>query len=69
MTRREDKQGAPKARQVDQPVRLRFIGAGTIAFRGPVTGKPYLASESAREIDVDPRDVDELIQNGVFVRA
>jgi len=69
MTGGKDERGAQKARQVNRPVRLRFIGAGTIALKGPVTGKPYLASESAREIEVDPRDADEFVQSGVFVRA
>lgn len=52
-----------------RPVRLRFEGSGTIALRGAITGKPYAASESTREIDVDPRDAGGFLQDGIFVRA
>ena len=52
-----------------RPVRLRFLGAGAIALKGAATGKPYAASESTREIEVDPRDASELVRHGVFVRA
>jgi hypothetical protein len=69
MTGRENKRQAEKASKLAGPVRLRFTGEGTIAIKGPVTGKTYLASESTREIDVDPRDAEEFIQNGIFVRA
>jgi len=52
-----------------RPIRLRFLGAGAVALKGAVTGKSYMASESTREIEVDPRDAGEFVQNGIFVRA
>jgi len=69
MIGRKNKRQAEKASRGARPVRLRFTGTGTIAVKGPLTGKTYLASESNREIDVDPRDADEFIQSGIFSPA
>ena len=63
------KRQAHRAWLAPRPVRLRFQGAGAIAFTGALTGKPYTASESSREIDVDPRDAAAILQDGLFVRA
>jgi hypothetical protein len=52
-----------------RPVRLRFQGAGVIALKGEITGRPYSASESTREIDVDPRDAAGFLLDGLFVLA
>ena len=52
-----------------RPVRLRFVGEGTIEIKGAMTGRSYVASENAREIDVDPRDASGLLQGGRFDRA
>jgi hypothetical protein len=57
---------ANKAWLQPHPIRLRFLGTGTFAFRGPVTGRNYSASESGREIDVDPRDARDAVQSGSF---
>ena len=64
-----NKPEAYKAWLKPRPVRLRFLGTGAIALKGPVTGQPYMASESTREIEVDPRDAGELVEHGVFTRA
>jgi hypothetical protein len=64
-----NKRQAFKAWLKPRPVRLRFLGAGVIALKGAVTGTPYMASQTAREIEVDPRDAGDLVQHGVFVRA
>lgn len=64
-----NKRQAYRAWLMPRPVRLRFEGSGTIALKGAMTGKPYMASESTREIDVDPRDAGGLLQNDLFVRA
>jgi len=63
------KRQAHRAWLMPRPVRLRFEGSGTIALRGAITGKPYTATESTREIDVDPRDAGAFLQDGIFVRA
>ena len=69
MTSSESKRQVEKASLAAPPVRLRFLGTGTIALKGAITGKPYLASESTREIDVDARDATEFLEHGVFSRA
>jgi hypothetical protein len=33
------------------------------------TGKPYVFSEAAREIDVDPRDAKQILQSAGFALA
>ncbi len=63
------KRHAHRAWLMPRPVRLRFLGAGTIELKGAATGKSYVASEGAREIDVDPRDANGLVQGGRFDRA
>jgi hypothetical protein len=52
-----------------RPVRLRFLGEGTTEVKGIGTGKPYVFSETAREIDVDPRDARQILQGPSFVMA
>jgi hypothetical protein len=52
-----------------RPVRLRFLGTGTIELKGTQTGKAYVVSKDIREIDVDPRDAAGLLQGGRFNRA
>ena len=52
-----------------RPVRLRFLGTGTIELKGATTGKSYVVSKDAREIEVDPRDASGLVQSGRFNRA
>lgn len=52
-----------------RPVRLRFLGTGTIELKGATTGKSYVVSKETREIDVDPRDASGLLQGGRFNRA
>jgi hypothetical protein len=54
---------------VPRPVRLRFLGEGKIEAKGTVTGTPYGASESKREIEVDPRDARAFLQDGKFALA
>ena len=60
---------AYKAWLAPRPVRLRFLGEGRVEAKGTATGKPYVASESTREIDVDPRDANAFLQGGKFVMA
>lgn len=64
-----NKRQAFKAWLKPRPVRLRFLGAGAIALKGAVTGTPYMASESTREIEVDPRDAGGLVHDGLFAHA
>ncbi|HEY3628593.1 MAG TPA: hypothetical protein VGL00_20060 [Terracidiphilus sp.] len=63
------KRQAYKAWLKPRPIRLRYIGAGTVAFTGLATGKAYFVSESAPEIDVDPNDASGLLRDGLFIRA
>jgi hypothetical protein len=63
------KRQAYRAFLVPRPVRLRFVGDGTVEIKGATTGKSYVASRNAREIDVDPRDASGLLQGGRFNRA
>lgn len=58
---------AYKAWLVPRPVRLRFLGEGKIEAKGTMTGTPYRASESNREIEVDPRDASAFLRDGKFV--
>jgi hypothetical protein len=64
-----NKRQAFKAWLTPRPVRLRFLGAGSITLKGAFTGNAYMASESSREIEVDPRDAGEFVLHGAFVRA
>jgi hypothetical protein len=48
-------------------VRLRFVGTGTAEAKGVTTGKMYVVSESAPEVEVDGRDAREMVQSGLFV--
>lgn len=64
-----NKRQAHRAWLMPRPVRLRFQGAGVIALKGEITGRPYSASESTREIDVDPRDAAGFLLDGLFVLA
>ena len=57
---------AYKAWLKPHPIRLRFLGSGTFQFRGPFTGETYSVSDSAPEIEVDPRDAREVVQAGRF---
>lgn len=57
---------AYKAWLQPHPIRLRFLGDGTFEFRGPFSGTTYSASETTREIEVDPRDAREVVQSGRF---
>jgi len=50
-------------------VRLRFVGQGRIEARGNATGRSYVASDTAREIEVDARDLSGLLQGKSFVIA
>jgi len=58
-----------KAWMVSRPVRLRFLGEGTIQVRGNSTGKSYVFTETEREMDVDPRDARGLLQEGSITVA
>jgi hypothetical protein len=60
---------AYKAWLAPRPVRLRFLGEGTAEVKGVGTGKSYLFSETAREMDVDPRDAREILRGSAFVLA
>lgn len=63
------KRQAHKAWLMPRPVRLRFLGQGTAEVKGPGTGKPYVFSEAAREVEVDPRDAKQILQVPSFVMA
>jgi hypothetical protein len=52
-----------------RPIRLRFLGQGTAEVRGAGTGKPYVFSETLREIEVDPRDAKQILLGAGFVLA
>lgn len=58
-----------KAWLLPRPIRLRFIGQGTAEVRGAGTGKPYVFSETLREIEVDPRDAKQILQVPDFALA
>ncbi|HWG21051.1 MAG TPA: hypothetical protein VG225_11035 [Terracidiphilus sp.] len=58
---------AYKAWLAPRPVRLRFVGTGTAEAKGVTTGKMYVVSESAPEVEVDGRDAREMVQSGLFV--
>jgi hypothetical protein len=60
---------ANKAWLAPRPVRLRFVGMGTAEATGMGTGKMYVASDRAPEIEVDARDARDLVQSGMFVIA
>ena len=60
---------AHKAWLMPRPVRLRFVGEGTGEVRGAGTGKPYVFSETLREIEVDPRDAKQILLGAGFVLA
>jgi hypothetical protein len=58
-----------KAWLAPRPIRLRFLGEGTAEIKGAGTGKPYVFSENAREIEVDPRDAKQILQSAGFALA
>jgi hypothetical protein len=60
---------AYKAWLAPRPVRLRFLGEGAAEVTGAGTGKSYLFSAAAREMDVDPRDAREMLRGSEFVLA
>ena len=41
-------------------------GEGRVEAKGKVTGRSYVASESAREIEVDARDARNFLEGGRF---
>jgi len=45
---------------------MRFVGEGRIEAKGNVTGRSYVASDSAREIEVDARDARNFLEGGRF---
>ena len=60
---------ANKAWLQPRPIRLRYVGRGLVEARGAATGRNYVVSESAPEVDVDARDARELMKSGLFVVA
>ncbi len=56
-----------KAWLVSRPIRLRFIAAGVFQSNGAATGRTYLASETAPEVEIDPRDAKQILATGKFV--
>ena len=60
---------AYKAWLMPRPIRLRFLGQGTAEVKGAGTGKPYVFSETLREIEVDPRDARQILQVPDFALA
>jgi predicted transcriptional regulator with HTH domain len=48
---------------------LRFLGEGEAEVKGAGTGKSYLFSETAREMDVDPSDARGMLRGPEFVLA
>ena len=58
---------AAKAYHASHPIRLRFLGEGTIEAKGFVTGNTYLFSKEAPETDVDPRDIRGFTQHPSFL--
>ena len=60
---------AYKAWLIPRPIRLRFLGQGTAEVKGAGTGKPYVFSETLREIEVDPRDARQILQVPDFALA
>ena len=60
---------AYKAWLAPRPVRLRFLGEGEAEVKGAGTGKSYLFSETAREMDVDPSDARGMLGGPEFVLA
>jgi hypothetical protein len=58
---------AHKAWLAPRPVRLRFVGTGTLEARGAATGRTYAASERAPQVEVDGRDARDLVKSGQFV--
>ena len=49
-----------------RPVRMLFVGEGRVEAKGKVTGRSYVVSESAREIEVDARDARNFLEGGRF---
>jgi hypothetical protein len=60
---------AYKAWLMPRPIRLRFLGQGTAEVKGAGTGKPYVFTETLREIEVDPRDAKQILQVPDFALA
>lgn len=63
------RRGAHKAWLVARPVRLRYVGDESTDVIGSVTGRSYMFTAVASEMDVDPNDVWELLQTEKFVVA
>lgn len=57
---------AHRAWLTSRPIRLRFLGEGTIVVKGSVTGRPYIFSEEAREGNVDLKDARGFLQGSNF---
>jgi hypothetical protein len=47
---------AAKRPRISRPIKLRFLGEGTVEVRGIITGKTYTFSETSRELEIDRHD-------------